>query len=102
MNGLPLKDAQQAMTDPVTALMALAGEDMPRVEALLTERMASPVELIPELAAWLVKAGGKRSRPLITIASARMPGYEGEGHLALAGAVELTHTATLLHDDVGT
>ena len=70
------------------------------MEALLTERMASPVELIPELAAWLVKAGGKRIRPLITIASARMLGYEGEGHLALAGAVELIHTATLLHDDV--
>ena len=100
MNGLPLTDTPQAIADPVSTLMALAGDDMPRVEALLSERMASPVELIPELAAWLVKAGGKRIRPLITIASARMLGYEGEGHLALAGAVELIHTATLLHDDV--
>jgi len=100
VNGLPLQDPPQAIPDPVTTLMALAGDDMVRVETLLNGRMASPVELIPELAAWLVKAGGKRIRPLITIASARMVGYEGEGHLALAGAVELIHTATLLHDDV--
>jgi octaprenyl-diphosphate synthase len=100
VNGLPFKDAPQAIPDPVSVLMALAGDDMARVESLLTERMASPVALIPELAAWLVKAGGKRIRPLITVASARMLGYEGEGHLALAGAVELIHTATLLHDDV--
>lgn len=100
MNGLPLKDAPQAASDPVTRLMALAGRDMAEVEALLTARMASPVALIPELAAWLVNAGGKRIRPLITIASARMLGYRGTGHLALAGAVELIHTATLLHDDV--
>lgn len=100
MNGLPLKDAPQALPDPVTTLMRLAGDDMVQVEALLNARMASPVDLIPELAAWLVKAGGKRIRPLITVASARMLGYEGTGHLALAGAVELIHTATLLHDDV--
>lgn len=100
MNGLPAKSVADALPDPVTTLMALAGDDMARVETLLTERMGSPVALIPELASWLVSAGGKRIRPLITVSAARMLGYEGEGHLALAGAVEFIHTATLLHDDV--
>ncbi len=100
MNGLPVKDVAQALPDPVTTLIALAGDDMARVETLLDERMGSPVALIPELANWLVNAGGKRIRPLITVSAARMLGYEGDGHLALAGAVEFIHTATLLHDDV--
>lgn len=100
MNGLPAKTTAETLPDPVTTLMALAGNDMARVETLLTERMGSPVALIPELANWLVNAGGKRIRPLITVSAARMLGYEGAGHLALAGAVELIHTATLLHDDV--
>ncbi|MFN3835663.1 MAG: polyprenyl synthetase family protein [Glycocaulis sp.] len=100
MNGLPAKDLTHALPDPVTTLMALGGEDMARVEGLLAERMASPVALIPELANWLINAGGKRIRPLITVSAARMLGYQGTGHLALAGAVELIHTATLLHDDV--
>ncbi|MBO6782249.1 MAG: polyprenyl synthetase family protein [Alphaproteobacteria bacterium] len=62
--------------------------------------MQSEVPLIPELAGHLVAAGGKRLRPLLTIASARMFGYEGRHHIGLAAAVEFIHTATLLHDDV--
>jgi octaprenyl-diphosphate synthase len=55
---------------------------------------------IPEVTAHLVEAGGKRLRPLLTLAAARLYGYEGEHHLRLAATVEFIHTATLLHDDV--
>jgi len=62
--------------------------------------MHSPVTLIPQLAAHIVAAGGKRLRPLLTLACARMCGYPGERHIKLAACVEFIHTATLLHDDV--
>src|SRR5688572_6911166 len=62
--------------------------------------MHSPVELIPTLAGHIIAAGGKRLRPLLTLASAKMCGYRGRRHLALAACVEFIHTATLLHDDV--
>lgn len=78
----------------------MAKADMASVDNLIIERMGSPVPLIPELARYLVEAGGKRIRPLITVAAARMVGYEGDGHAMLAAAVEFIHTATLLHDDV--
>jgi octaprenyl-diphosphate synthase len=68
------------------------------------QRMDSPVALIPQLAAHIVAAGGKRLRPLLTLAAARLCGYPGaEGgsrHVDLAACVEFIHTATLLHDDV--
>ena len=74
---------------------------MDRVNALIRERMASEnAPRIPEVTAHLIEAGGKRLRPLLTLASARMCGYEGTAHHALAAAVEFIHTATLLHDDV--
>src|ERR1700722_2674977 len=62
--------------------------------------MQSPVALIPQLAGHIIAAGGKRLRPMLTLASARLCGYRGDRHLALAAAVEFIHTATLLHDDV--
>ncbi|MPZ12470.1 MAG: polyprenyl synthetase family protein [Kiloniellaceae bacterium] len=62
--------------------------------------MHSPVALIPQLASHIVAAGGKRLRPMLTLASARLCGYQGERHLGLAACVEFIHTATLLHDDV--
>ena len=62
--------------------------------------MHSPVALIPQLAAHIVAAGGKRLRPLLTLAAARLCGYRGDRHVALAACVEFIHTATLLHDDV--
>jgi octaprenyl-diphosphate synthase len=62
--------------------------------------MHSPVALIPQLAGHIVAAGGKRLRPVLTLASARLCGYEGKRHIALATSVEFIHTATLLHDDV--
>jgi octaprenyl-diphosphate synthase len=62
--------------------------------------MDSPVALIPQLAAHIVAAGGKRLRPLLTLACARLCGYQGQRHVTLAACVEFIHTATLLHDDV--
>ena len=82
---------------PLTTLVA---DDMRAVNELVVRRMHSPVAMIPQLAGHIVAAGGKRLRPLLTLASARMCGYAGRRHIALAACVEFIHTATLLHDDV--
>ncbi len=81
-------------------LTALLKSDLDRVNTLILERMQSPVALIPQLAGHIIAAGGKRLRPMLTLATARMCGYRGDRHIALAAAVEFIHTATLLHDDV--
>ncbi len=81
-------------------LMGLVAGDLAACNELIVKRMHSQVALIPQLAAHIVAAGGKRLRPLLTLASARLCGYEGERHIALAACVEFIHTATLLHDDV--
>ncbi|GAB6053876.1 polyprenyl synthetase family protein [Magnetospira thiophila] len=81
-------------------LTALVAEDMKGVNRLIIERMDSPVILIPQLAGHIVAAGGKRLRPMLTLAAARMCGHRGKRHIDLATCVEFIHTATLLHDDV--
>jgi len=86
---------------PPDRLTAHLAQDMVAVNALIRDRMASEhAPRIPEVTAHLVEAGGKRLRPLLTLAAARMCGYAGENHLKLAATVEFIHTATLLHDDV--
>jgi octaprenyl-diphosphate synthase len=98
---VPGSDPQRAAPPPsLDPLFRLLDADLARVNRLIVERMHSPVALIPQLAGHIVSAGGKRLRPMLTLASARLCGYEGERHLALAAAVEFIHTATLLHDDV--
>jgi octaprenyl-diphosphate synthase len=82
------------------ALMALAAPDMNGVNAVILERMQSKVALIPELAGHLIAGGGKRMRPMLTLACAALLDYPGTRHHKLAAAVEFIHTATLLHDDV--
>jgi octaprenyl-diphosphate synthase len=82
------------------AMMALVAADMNGVNAVILERMQSKVALIPELAGHLIAGGGKRMRPMLTLASAALLGYPGTRHHKLAAAVEFIHTATLLHDDV--
>ncbi|KFB10791.1 polyprenyl synthetase family protein [Nitratireductor basaltis] len=84
----------------VDRLVGLTRSDMARVNELILSKAGSDVELIPELAKHLISSGGKRLRPMITIAAAQMFGYEGENHVKLATSVEFMHTATLLHDDV--
>ena len=86
----------------VNALVRLAETDMAAVDALILDRMQSDVPVIPRLAEHLVSAGGKRLRPLLTVAAARATGAAGDiaAPRKLAAAVEFIHTATLLHDDI--
>jgi len=81
-------------------MMQLVASDMNLVNAVILDRMQSDIPLIPELAGHLIAGGGKRMRPMLTLASARLLGYTGMRHHRLAAAVEFIHTATLLHDDV--
>jgi octaprenyl-diphosphate synthase len=81
-------------------LLALVEEDMSHVNRIILDRARSNVELIPELARHLIDSGGKRLRPMLTLATAKLCGYGGDGHVRLAASVEFMHTATLLHDDV--
>lgn len=92
--------ATQVTPDALSVLVALVGPDLAACNRAIVARMDSPVELIPQLAAHIVAAGGKRLRPLLTLAAAQMCGYAGTRHVHLAACVEFIHTATLLHDDV--
>jgi octaprenyl-diphosphate synthase len=92
--------AASGAEDALDTLVALVSDDLEACNRLIVERMQSPVALIPQLAAHLVAAGGKRLRPLLTLAAARLCGHRGQRHVALAACVEFIHTATLLHDDV--
>ncbi|HWA22818.1 MAG TPA: polyprenyl synthetase family protein [Caulobacterales bacterium] len=89
-----------ARADAVEALVQLVRDDMRAVDQIIHDRMTSPVGMIPNLAAYLIDSGGKRIRPMITIAAARLFGGGGDAPRKLAAAVEFIHTATLLHDDV--
>lgn len=94
------KDAPNNTADPLTRLQETMARDMKAVNAMIVARMDSPVPLIPQLAGYLTAAGGKRIRPLLTLAATTL--YSGDMSRAhrLATAVEFIHTATLLHDDV--
>lgn len=86
---------------PHEAIATLLEGDLRAVNTLIRERMASRhAPRIPEVTAHLVDAGGKRIRPMLTLAAARLCGYDGQWHVHLAATVEFIHTATLLHDDV--
>jgi octaprenyl-diphosphate synthase len=90
-----------ATDKPQDRLAEWLAEDMTAVNRLIRDRMASEnAPRIPEVTAHLIDAGGKRLRPLLTLAAARMLGYGGPYHIHLAATVEFIHTATLLHDDV--
>jgi len=81
-------------------LTALVAEDIKAVNRIIAHKTESQVTLIPELAAHIIGAGGKRLRPVLTLACAKMCGYEGDRHQNMAASIEFIHTATLLHDDV--
>jgi octaprenyl-diphosphate synthase len=89
----------QSQNISLAPLVALLGDDMALVNAQIIERLSADVPLIPELAGHLIAAGGKRIRPLMTLAGARLGGGDARA-IGLATAVEFIHTATLLHDDV--
>ncbi len=85
---------------PLDRLSALLGDDMQQVNTMIIRNMHSEVQLIPQLAAYLIAAGGKRIRPLLTLATTRLYGDMGPRPYGLSASVEFIHTATLLHDDV--
>lgn len=86
--------------DSSPSLTTLLEPQLKAVDACILEKMQSPVALIPQIAGYLISLGGKRLRPLLTIAAAELCGYQGQRHIPLAACVEFIHTATLLHDDV--
>lgn len=91
---------QEIYTPSLSPLQSLMAGDMEAVNACILTEMQNEVALIPEITSHLIASGGKRLRPLLCVASARLCGYEGEGHIMPAAAIEFIHTATLLHDDV--
>lgn len=92
--------ADDAAEEALSRLQGLVSQDMAHVNETILARMQSPVALIPQLAGHLIASGGKRLRPMLTLAGAQLVGYEGSRHAKLAACVEFIHTATLLHDDV--
>jgi octaprenyl-diphosphate synthase len=94
---IPFESQPSASID---RLVDLVTADMDRVNTTILSRTGSDVTMIPEVATHLINSGGKRLRPMLTLAMARLAGYPGDGHVKLAAAVEFMHTATLLHDDV--
>lgn len=95
-----LDEKRKGRPSGLDGLLQLCGGDLERVNHAIVERMHSSVDLIPQLAGHLVDAGGKRLRPLLTLAAARLCNYRGDRHFLLSACVEFIHTATLLHDDV--
>ncbi len=96
---VPLSDKMKK-SPSIQSLTELVSEGMEAVNQLILSKAGSNVDMIPEIAGHLISSGGKRLRPMLTLATAQMFGYEGAGHVTLAASVEFMHTATLLHDDV--
>ena len=94
------RETKKRTNPSIDAITALTQDDILKVNQTIIERMESPVILIPQVAGHIIAAGGKRLRPMLTLASARMCGYQGNRHIGLAACIEFIHTATLLHDDV--
>jgi octaprenyl-diphosphate synthase len=97
---VPVRPLKASQASPTEALAALLSHELAATETEITARMHSPVGLIPDVAHHLVDAGGKRLRPILTLAAASICGGGGASAVKLATAVEFIHTATLLHDDV--
>ncbi|QND39778.1 polyprenyl synthetase family protein [Rhizobium leguminosarum bv. viciae] len=96
---IPLEESKNKLAS-IKPLVDLTGADMERVNQLILSKAGSDVQMIPEVANHLISSGGKRLRPMLTLASASLFDYRGENHVKLATSVEFMHTATLLHDDV--
>ena len=96
---VPLDEARDP-AQSLKPLLDLVKEDMEAINRIILDKAVSDVEMIPELAHHLIDSGGKRLRPMLAIAAAKLSGYSGTGHIRAAAAIEFMHTATLLHDDV--
>ena len=96
---IPLEESKNKSAS-VKPLVDLTKADMERANQLILSKAGSDVQMIPEVAEHLISSGGKRLRPMLTIAASSLFGYKGDNHVKLATSVEFMHTATLLHDDV--
>lgn len=97
---IPLKRRDEEPAPTLEPMLQLTASGMNSVNSVILDRMQSEIPLIPALAGHLISGGGKRLRPMLTLAGAELVGYNGARHHKLAAAVEFIHTATLLHDDV--
>jgi octaprenyl-diphosphate synthase len=97
---VPFEEKHPDKNASIEKLVSLVAADMDRVNTMILSRTGSQVTMIPEVANHLISSGGKRLRPMLTLATADLSGYKGDGHVKLAASVEFMHTATLLHDDV--
>lgn len=98
--GVVVTFGEKPGSENIDQLVALTRDDMARVNETILSRTGSDVAMIPEVAQHLISSGGKRLRPMLTLATAILNRYPGQGHIKLAASVEFMHTATLLHDDV--
>lgn len=96
---VPFDEAREP-SELLRPLLDIVDDDMSQINRIILDKAISDVEMIPELAHHLIDSGGKRLRPMLAIASSKLCGYEGNGHVRTAAAIEFMHTATLLHDDV--
>lgn len=96
---IPLEDVRET-SQKLQPLLDLVADDMEAINRIILDKAVSDVDMIPELAHHLIDSGGKRLRPMLALAAAKLCGYTGNGHIRTASAVEFMHTATLLHDDV--
>lgn len=97
---IPSLKPLQTINPCLSSITKLLEKQLLDINACILEKMQSKVDLIPQIGGYLVSLGGKRLRPLLTVASAELCGYKGKRHIQLATCVEFIHTATLLHDDV--
>ena len=86
--------------EPIQELLDLIDEDFVKVDELINKQVISEIDRIPDISNHIINLGGKRLRPILTLTTAKICNYRGSMHIKLAAAVELMHTATLLHDDV--
>ena len=93
-------DSYAATKTSLEKLQSFIAEDLKSVDQVILDKLGSKAEIIEHMTSHLLNSGGKRLRPCLTLVSAKLCGYAGTEHIGLAAAVELIHTATLLHDDV--
>jgi len=98
--GVVISLEEKAQPSSIDPLLDLIAADMDRVNQTILSRAVSDVSMVPAVANHLISSGGKRLRPMLTLATTGLCGYSGAGHIKLAASVEFMHTATLLHDDV--
>ncbi|PIR39432.1 MAG: hypothetical protein COV35_02650 [Alphaproteobacteria bacterium CG11_big_fil_rev_8_21_14_0_20_39_49] len=97
---MKLKTDNTQENSPLFTLKSLVKSDLKKVDKLIYSLIVNKIDLIPQISEHTISSGGKRLRPILTLASAKLCGYNGTAHIDLAACVEFIHTATLLHDDV--